>query len=124
MSILNFAAESHVDRSIIDSDIFVKTNIIGTKTLLDAALDAAVPLCVQISTDEVYGTLNYDGKFTEKSAIAPNSPYAASKAAADHLVRSYWATYELPVIITRCSNNYGPYQFPEKIHPHDDTECH
>lgn len=115
--ILNFAAESHVDRSIMDSDIFVKTNIIGTKTLLDAALDAAVPLCVQISTDEVYGTLDYDGKFTEKSAIAPNSPYAASKAAADHLVRSYWATYELPVIITRCSNNYGPYQFPEKFIP-------
>jgi dTDP-glucose 4,6-dehydratase len=115
--LINFAAESHVDRSIMDSDIFVKTNIIGTKTLLDAALDAAVPLFIQISTDEVYGSLDYDGKFTEKSVIAPNSPYAASKAAADHLVRAYSVTYELPVIITRCSNNYGPYQFPEKFIP-------
>lgn len=115
--IINFAAETHVDRSIISSDVFIQTNIIGTKILLDAALDAKIPLFIQISTDEIYGSLGPTGKFTEESQIKPNSPYSASKAAADHLVRAYYKTYGLPAIITRCSNNYGPYQFPEKFIP-------
>ena len=115
--IVNFAAETHVDRSIIDSDAFIRTNVIGTKALLDAALDADLRLFIQISTDEVYGSLGQDGKFCEESRIDPSSPYSASKAAADHLSRAYFKTYKLPVIITRCSNNYGPYQFPEKLIP-------
>lgn len=115
--IINFAAESHVDRSILDSDAFIQTNIVGTKSLLDSALDAGIELFIQISTDEVYGSLGAEGAFTEEHQIAPNSPYSASKAAGDHIARAYHKTYGLPVIITRCSNNYGPYQFPEKLIP-------
>jgi dTDP-glucose 4,6-dehydratase len=116
-SIINFAAESHVDRSIHDASPFVRTNILGTQTLLDAAREFGVKGYIQVSTDEVYGSLGPTGYFTEETPLAPNSPYAASKAAADLLVRSYAHTYGLPAIITRCSNNYGPYQFPEKLIP-------
>jgi dTDP-glucose 4,6-dehydratase len=116
-AVLNFAAESHVDRSILDSSPFVHTNIVGTQVLLDACRKAGVPRYVQISTDEVYGSLGADGAFTEETPLAPNSPYAASKAAADMLVRAYCHTFGFPAIITRCSNNYGPFQFPEKIIP-------
>jgi dTDP-glucose 4,6-dehydratase len=116
-AIVNFAAESHVDRSIHDSGPFVRTNVLGTQVLLDAARASKVKRFVQISTDEVYGSLGPTGLFTEASPLAPNSPYAASKAAADLLVRSYVHTFELPALITRCSNNYGPYQYPEKLIP-------
>jgi len=116
-AIFNFAAESHVDRSIHDSGPFVRTNVLGTQVLLDAAREFDVDRFVQISTDEVYGSLGPTGSFTEETALAPNSPYAASKAAADLLVRSYVHTYKLPALITRCSNNYGPFQFPEKLIP-------
>jgi dTDP-glucose 4,6-dehydratase len=116
-TIFNFAAESHVDRSIHDCGPFVRTNIVGTQTLLDAAREFGVARFLQISTDEVYGSLGPTGYFTEETPLAPNSPYSASKAAADLLVRSYHHTYGLPAIITRCSNNYGPYQFPEKLIP-------
>jgi len=116
-SVINFAAESHVDRSIMDSGPFVRTNVIGTQILLDAARAAGVQKLVQISTDEVYGSLGNTGFFTEETPLAPNSPYAASKAAADLLVRSYVHTFGMPALITRCSNNYGPYQFPEKLIP-------
>jgi dTDP-glucose 4,6-dehydratase len=116
-AILNFAAESHVDRSIHDSGPFVRTNVLGTQVLLDAAREFAVPRFLQVSTDEVYGSLGPTGYFREDTPLAPNSPYSASKAAADLLVRSYVHTFGLPAIITRCSNNYGPYQFPEKIIP-------
>jgi len=116
-AIIHFAAESHVDRSINDAGPFVHTNIVGTQTLLDAALEFRVGRYVQISTDEVYGSLGESGFFTEDTPLAPNSPYAASKASADMLVRSYVHTYGLPAVITRCSNNYGPYQFPEKLIP-------
>lgn len=115
--VVNFAAESHVDRSIMDPGIFVQTNVVGTQTLLECAKEYGVKKFVQISTDEVYGTLGETGKFTEESPLAPNSPYSASKASADLLVRAYHETYQLPVNITRCSNNYGPYQFPEKLIP-------
>lgn len=115
--IVNFAAESHVDRSITEPDIFVKTNIMGTQVLLDAAKKYGIKKYVQVSTDEVYGTLGETGYFTEKTPLAPNSPYSASKAGADLLVRAYHETYGLPVNITRCSNNYGPYHFPEKLIP-------
>src|SRR5262245_42144425 len=115
--IVNFAAESHVDRSIHDSSPFVRTNVLGTQVLLDAAREFQVPRYVQVSTDEVYGSLGASGAFTEETPLSPNSPYAASKAAADLLVRSYVHTFDLPAVITRCSNNYGPYQFPEKIIP-------
>jgi dTDP-glucose 4,6-dehydratase len=115
--ILNFAAESHVDRSIHDSGPFVHTNVSGTQVLLDAAREHGVPRYLQVSTDEVYGSLGPTGLFTEETPLAPNSPYAASKAAADLLVRSYVHTFNLPALITRCSNNYGPYQFPEKVIP-------
>jgi dTDP-glucose 4,6-dehydratase len=115
--IINFAAESHVDRSIHDSGPFVRTNVLGTQVLLDAAREAKVPHYLQISTDEVYGSLGPTGYFSEDTPLAPNSPYAASKAAADLLVRSYVHTFGLPAVITRCSNNYGPYQFPEKLIP-------
>src|SRR5438094_8172434 len=115
--IIHFAAESHVDRSIQDSGPFVRTNVLGTQVLLDAAREFKVPRFVQISTDEVYGSLGATGYFTEETPLAPNSPYAASKAAADLLVRSYVHTFGLPAVITRCSNNYGPYQFPEKMVP-------
>jgi len=116
-AIVNFAAESHVDRSILDSGEFIRTNITGTQTLLDAARKAEIERFVQISTDEVYGSLGAEGCFTEETPLAPNSPYSASKASADMLVRSYHHTYGLPAIITRSSNNYGPYQFPEKLIP-------
>jgi dTDP-glucose 4,6-dehydratase len=116
-AILHFAAESHVDRSILDSGPFVRTNVLGTQVLLDAAREFRVERYLQISTDEVYGSLGPTGAFTESTPLAPNSPYAASKAAADLLVRSYAHTFGLPAIITRCSNNYGPYQFPEKLIP-------
>lgn len=115
--VINFAAESHVDRSILNPDIFIQTNVQGTQVLLDLALKYEVRKFVQISTDEVYGTLGEDGLFHETTPLAPNSPYSASKASADLLVRAYHETYGLPVNITRCSNNYGPYQFPEKLIP-------
>jgi len=115
--IVNFAAESHVDRSITDPDIFVKTNVLGTQALLDIAKDNHIKKYVQISTDEVYGTLGETGYFTEETPLAPNSPYSASKAGGDLLVRAYHETYGLNVNITRCSNNYGPYHFPEKLIP-------
>jgi dTDP-glucose 4,6-dehydratase len=116
-SVLHFAAESHVDRSIQDSGPFVRTNVLGTQVLLDAARAAGVKRFISISTDEVYGSLGPKGAFTEETPLAPNSPYAASKAAADLLVRSYVHTFGLPAVVTRCSNNYGPYQFPEKLIP-------
>ena len=116
-AVVNFAAESHVDRSILDSGPFVRTNIVGTQVLLDAARTADVSRFVQISTDEVYGSLGAEGLFTEDTPVAPNSPYSASKASADMLVRSYHRTFGFPGIITRCSNNYGPWQFPEKLIP-------
>jgi dTDP-glucose 4,6-dehydratase len=130
-TVVNFAAESHVDRSITQPDIFLKTNVLGTQTLLEAAkkhwkklpddkysreYKAGVKF-LQVSTDEVYGALGKTGKFTENTALAPNSPYSASKASADLFVRSYHETFGLPSNITRCSNNYGPYQFPEKLIP-------
>ena len=115
--IVNFAAESHVDRSIEDPLLFIKTNVMGTQVLLDAARKHGVERYLQVSTDEVYGSLGPTGYFTEETPIAPNSPYSASKAGADMLVRAYYETYGLPVLITRCSNNYGPYQFPEKLIP-------
>jgi len=115
--VINFAAESHVDRSISAPRIFLETNILGTQVLLDAARAAGVRRFLQVSTDEVYGSLGPQGAFREDSPIQPNSPYSASKAAADHLVRAYRHTYGLDTVITRCSNNYGPYQFPEKMIP-------
>ena len=130
-TVINFAAESHVDRSITEPDIFLRTNVFGTQVLLDAAkahwnlspgdkysrqYTEGVKF-LQVSTDEVYGTLGPTGLFTETSQLAPNSPYAASKASADLFVRAYHETYGLPANITRCSNNYGPYQFPEKLIP-------
>jgi dTDP-glucose 4,6-dehydratase len=115
--VVNFAAESHVDRSIEDPGHFLNTNILGTQALLETARRYEVTRFLQISTDEVYGSLEGEGSFTEESPLAPNSPYSASKAAADLLCRAYWRTYDLPVVITRCSNNYGPYQFPEKLIP-------
>ncbi len=114
---LNFAAESHVDRSIQGPEIFVQTNVLGTQTLLQAAKDANIQRFVQISTDEVYGTLGAKGYFTEETPLSPNSPYSASKASADMFARAYFETYKMPVLITRCSNNYGPYQYPEKLIP-------
>ncbi|QDU09150.1 dTDP-glucose 4,6-dehydratase [Gimesia aquarii] len=116
-AVVNFAAESHVDRSILDSGPFIQTNIVGTQVLLDAFRKHNINRFIQVSTDEVYGSLGAEGFFTEETPIAPNSPYSASKAAADLLVRSYVKTFQLPAIITRCSNNYGPYQFPEKLIP-------
>ena len=118
-AIINFAAESHVDRSIADSAEFLRTNIIGTQVLLDAARARGVKRFVQVSTDEVMGSLPEDGDsyFTEESPFAPNSPYAASKAAAEHLVRAANHTFGLDTVITRCGNNYGPRQFPEKFLP-------
>lgn len=115
--VVHFAAESHVDRSIEDPGIFIHSNIQGTQTLLEAALKANVKRFLQVSTDEVYGSLGKTGYFTEKTPLAPNSPYSASKAGADLMVRAYHETFGLPVNITRCSNNYGPYQFPEKLIP-------
>ena len=118
--VVNFAAETHVDRSITGPSIFVLTNIVGTHNLLEASRLNGVKRFHQVSTDEVYGDLGTDSKdyFTESTPIAPNCPYAASKASADLLVRSYFETYQMPVTISRCSNNYGPYQFPEKLVPY------
>ncbi|WP_353948994.1 dTDP-glucose 4,6-dehydratase [Sporolactobacillus sp. Y61] len=116
-TVVNFAAESHVDRSITEPDIFVKTNVLGTQTLLDVAKSKKINKYLQISTDEVYGSLGPDGYFTETTPLAPNSPYSASKASADMMVRAYYETYGMNVNITRCSNNYGPYHFPEKLIP-------
>src|SRR5262249_52251025 len=115
--VFHLAAESHVDRSIMDSSPFVRTNVIGTQVLLECARAAGVKRFVHVSTDEVYGSLGESGYFTEQTPLAPNSPYAASKAASDLLVRAYVHTLGFPAIITRCSNNYGPYQFPEKLIP-------
>ncbi len=115
--IINFAAESHVDRSITNPDIFVKTNVLGTQNLLEVAKKHKIEKFFQISTDEVYGSLGKIGFFTEKTPLSPNSPYSASKASADLLVMAYHHTFGLNVNITRCSNNYGPYQFPEKLIP-------
>jgi len=115
--VVNFAAESHVDRSILDSTPFLRTNVVGTQVLLDACRRHKVPRYVQVSTDEVYGSLGETGFFTEETPLAPNSPYSASKASADLLVRAAVHTFGFPGIITRCSNNYGPYQFPEKLIP-------
>ena len=116
-AILNLAAESHVDRSILGPGIFVETNVSGTQVLLEAARQARVKRFLQISTDEVYGSLGASGKFTEASPLRPSSPYSASKAAADLLVLAHGHTFGLDVVVTRCSNNYGPYQFPEKLIP-------
>jgi dTDP-glucose 4,6-dehydratase len=115
--IIHLAAESHVDRSIQDAAPFVRTNVLGTQVLLEAARAFSIRKFVHVSTDEVYGSLGPTGAFSECSPLQPNSPYAASKAGADLLVRAYHHTYKLPAVITRCSNNYGPYQFPEKIIP-------
>jgi dTDP-glucose 4,6-dehydratase len=115
--VVNFAAESHVDRSIIDAQPFLMTNVIGTQILLDIARTTSIKRFIHISTDEVYGSLGDEGRFTEDTPLRPNSPYAASKASADLLVRAYHETYGLPAIIVRPSNNYGPYQFPEKFIP-------
>lgn len=116
-AIVNFAAESHVDRSLVDPGIFVETNVKGTVNLLKIALDNKLERFVQISTDEVYGSLGASGFFTEETPLSPNSPYSASKAAADMLVRAFGHSWGLRYNITRCSNNYGPYQFPEKMIP-------
>ncbi len=115
--VVNFAAESHVDNSILGPEIFVQTNVNGSLNLLQACKEIGVERYLQVSTDEVYGTLGATGYFYETSPIQPNSPYSASKASADLLVRAYYETYGLPVLITRCSNNYGPYQYPEKLIP-------
>ena len=129
--VVHFAAESHVDRSILEPELFLSTNVLGTQVMLDVAMrhwklhpddkysrEYREGVCfVHVSTDEVYGSLGETGYFTESSPIAPNSPYSASKASSDLLVRSYYETYGLPVKTTRCSNNYGPYQFPEKLIP-------
>lgn len=117
--VVHFAAESHVDRSILEPAAFVQTNVVGTQVLLDAALKNNVKRFHHISTDEVFGSIDLesDEKFRESTPYAPRSPYAASKAGSDHLVRAYYTTYELPITITNCSNNFGPYHFPEKLIP-------
>ena len=115
--VVHFAAESHVDRSIMNASDFVRTNVMGTQVLLETSRMCGITRFVHVSTDEVYGSLGSSGYFTEQTALAPNSPYAASKAASDLLVRAYVRTYGMPCVITRCSNNYGPYQFPEKLLP-------
>jgi len=116
-AIINFAAESHVDRSINEPKVFIDTNVTGTLTLLEAARAKGIERFIQVSTDEVYGSLGPEGKFTEQTPLSPNSPYSASKAAADLLVGAFAHTWGLKCNITRCSNNYGPYQFPEKLIP-------
>lgn len=115
--VVNFAAESHVDRSILGSKVFYETNVIGTNVLLETARRFEVERFLQVSTDEVYGSLGATGFFTEKTPISPNSPYSSSKAAADMMVQAFYHTYGMPVLTTRCSNNYGPFQFPEKLIP-------
>lgn len=116
-AVVNFAAESHVDRSIAEPEIFIDTNVGGTLNLLQASKEIGIKRFLQVSTDEVYGSLGATGYFMETTPIQPNSPYSASKASADLLARAYYETYKLPVLITRCSNNYGPYQYPEKLIP-------
>ncbi|HLE31494.1 MAG TPA: dTDP-glucose 4,6-dehydratase [Bacteroidota bacterium] len=116
-TIINVAAETHVDRSIVGSAEFIQTNVVGTHILLELAKENKISRFVQVSTDEVYGSLGPSGKFTEETPMHPNSPYAASKASADNFVLAYQHTYGLPAVITRCSNNYGPFQFPEKLIP-------
>lgn len=116
-AVVNFAAESHVDRSILGPSAFIDTNVRGTMTLLEVAREFGVERFLQVSTDEVYGSLGQTGKFTESTHVSPNSPYSASKAGADMLVRAWWKTFHVPTFITRCSNNYGPFQFPEKFIP-------
>jgi dTDP-glucose 4,6-dehydratase len=114
--VVHFAAESHVDRSIMGAADFVMTNVVGTQTLLDSALEHGISKFVHVSTDEVYGSID-EGSWDEEQPLEPNSPYSASKASSDLIARSYWRTHKLPVCVTRCSNNYGPHQFPEKVIP-------
>jgi dTDP-glucose 4,6-dehydratase len=121
--VVNFAAETHVDRSIHHPDIFVKSNVLGVQNLLEVSLQQGVKKYLQISTDEVYGSLGAEGSFTEKTPLDPRSPYSASKASADLLTQAYFHTFNLPINITRCSNNYGPYQFPEKLIPLTILNC-
>jgi dTDP-glucose 4,6-dehydratase len=127
-AIVNLAAESHVDRSILDPEVFVTTNVLGTQNLMSVARENQVSRFLEVSTDEVYGSLGRTGKFREDTPLAPNSPYSAAKASADLLARAFFRTFRFPVMITRSSNNYGPYQFPEKliplmtIHALEDTE--
>src|SRR5215467_14631353 len=116
-AVVNFAAETHVDRSIEDSSPFMKSNVAGTQCLLDNSRKFKIRKYVQISTDEVYGSLGAEGAFREDTPLDPSSPYSASKAAADLLAISYYRTFKFPVVVTRCTNNYGPYQFPEKLIP-------
>jgi dTDP-glucose 4,6-dehydratase len=116
-AVVHFAAESHVDRSVEGPEQFIQTNVLGTEILLEESRAAGIGRFVMVSTDEVYGSLGDEGKFTEETPLAPNSPYAASKASSDLLCRSFFKTFDFPVMITRCSNNYGPYQFPEKLIP-------
>ncbi|MDP3150545.1 MAG: dTDP-glucose 4,6-dehydratase [Ignavibacteria bacterium] len=115
--VINFAAESHVDRSILGSSIFYQTNVIGTNVLLETARRKEVEKFLQVSTDEVYGSLGAEGLFTESTSLSPNSPYSSSKAGADMMALAFYHTYGMPVVLTRCSNNYGPFQFPEKLIP-------
>ncbi len=121
--VINFAAESHVDRSILGSEVFFKTNVMGTNVLLETARRFEVEKFLQVSTDEVYGSLGKDGLFTEQTPLSPNSPYSSSKASADMMALSFYHTFGMPVVITRCSNNYGPYQFPEKLIPLITLNC-
>jgi dTDP-glucose 4,6-dehydratase len=116
-AVMHLAAESHVDRSILTPAIFIETNVRGTQVLLEAVRELGVPRFLHVSTDEVYGSLGPTGAFTEETPLAPSSPYSASKAASDLLALAYARTFQLPVVVTRCSNNYGPYQFPEKLIP-------
>jgi len=115
--VINFAAESHVDRSILSSEIFFRTNVLGTNILLENAKRFKVEKFIQVSTDEVYGSLSEEGLFEETTPLHPNSPYSSSKASADLMALSFHHTYDVPVVVTRCSNNYGPFQFPEKLIP-------
>lgn len=115
--VINFAAESHVDRSILGSSIFYQTNVIGTNVLLEASRRNEVEKFLQVSTDEVYGSLGAEGLFSETTPLSPNSPYSSSKAGADMMALAFYHTYGMPVVLTRCSNNYGPFQFPEKLIP-------
>jgi dTDP-glucose 4,6-dehydratase len=116
-TVVHFAAESHVDRSILGASVFISTNVVGTQVLLDAAKDHRIERFLHVSTDEVYGSLGAEGRFSETTPLHPNSPYAASKAGSDLLAMAYHHTFGVPVVMTRCSNNYGPYQFPEKLIP-------
>ena len=116
-TVVHFAAESHVDRSILGASVFIQTNVAGTQVLLDAAKECGIERFLHVSTDEVYGSLGAEGRFSETTPLHPNSPYAASKAGSDLLAMAYHHTFGVPVVLTRCSNNYGPYQFPEKLIP-------